>query len=139
MSGGALAAELAATTAPEPLPLKELQGVARRAASGLGDPQVKTALVVETTHRAALDVVSVGQNPKNDPAAFASPRVFVFVLRGHFKCDACSRPSNTTPVQHGSVVTLVWSTSRGTTDFGITDRLPKPLALLGDVRTIRLR
>jgi hypothetical protein len=135
--GGALAARVLTATDSQPLPLKELAAIAHQSASSLGDPGVRTAVVFETTHKAALDVVSVGENPKNDPAAFKTPRVFLIVLRGHFKCYSCRGPSGAA-LPTGTVATLVWSPTRGTTDFGLSDRLPKPLSLLGRATILRL-
>ena len=91
----------------------------------------------DTTRRAALDVVSVGENPARDPSARSSARVFLIVLRGHFTCRMCSVP----PGGHqpsGTIATVVWSSIRGTTDFSLGTRLPTSLSRLGRATTIRI-
>jgi hypothetical protein len=42
------------------------------------------------------------------------------VMHGHFKCGSCSRPSNTTPIQKGTVVVIQFDArTHRETDFGI--------------------
>src|SRR5579884_3697453 len=115
LAAGSLAATIATASSTPPLPLRALRSVALRAARSLRDPAVRTAYVVETTRRAALDVVSVGQNPAYDHGARATPRVFLIVLRGRFTCVACSVPDGAR-LPTGRVATLVWSQARGVTD-----------------------
>ncbi len=44
------------------------------------------------------------------------------VMHGRFKCAQCSRPSDTTPIQKGSVVVIQFDPrTRRMTDFGIGD------------------
>jgi hypothetical protein len=106
------------------LPVQELKAVARGTASSLGDPSLRTVLVFETTRRAALDVVSVGQNPALDPAASSSAGAFLIVLRGRFTCYPCSEPAGGR-LPRGTVATVIWSPIRGTTDFGLRDSTPR--------------
>jgi hypothetical protein len=138
LAAGSLAATVATASSTPPLPVRALRIVALQATRSLRDPAVRTAYVVETTRRAALDVVSVGENPAHDRAVRATPRVFLIVLRGRFTCVACSVPPGAR-LPTGRIATLVWSQGRGVTDSGLGDRLPEPLSLLGRGRVIALR
>ena len=66
VTAGALAAAAIPRSQPAS-PLQQLKAVARQTASSLGEPSLRTALVFETTRRAALDIVSVRENPARNP------------------------------------------------------------------------
>jgi hypothetical protein len=136
VAAGALAA-MAIPKGKPAFPLQQLKAVASRTADSLGDPSLRTALVFDTTRRAALDVVSVGEDPAHDPSANSSATVFLIVLHGRFVCPMCSVPPGGKQPS-GTIATVVWSSIRGTTDFSLSRHLPTQLSRLGRATTIRI-
>jgi hypothetical protein len=134
--GALAAAQLSATKKP-PLSTRKVKALARRTARALGDTSVRTALVLETRHRQAMDVLSRETDPRSDPRTSVTPWVFVIIIRGHFVCNQCPTPPGA-KVPRGRVAFAVWSPYWGTMDSGLGAKLPRYLARLGRPITIQL-
>jgi hypothetical protein len=130
--GVAIAAPGSSRARPK-LPVARLVKIARGTASGLGDSQVKTALVVVTTKNAAENWMEPGAIPPGP----TNPRAYVIVLKGRFVCESCSAPAGA-QLPHGHSAQIIWVPGRGVTDFGLTPHNPPGLRRLGRVVTISL-
>ena len=108
-------------------------GMARQEARRLGDPRVSEVLIARGT-RAQMDrALDFGPQPGDNPG----PIVWVYEIRGHFVCGACSRPPGAkSPRGTVAAVVLDRHTLRGT-DFSL-GRRPNDLAGLGRVWTFPL-
>lgn len=103
-------------------------GMAQREARRLGDRHVSEVLIARGT-RAQMDrALRVGSQPGDNPG----PVVWVYEIRGHFICDACSRPPGArSPRGTVAAVVLDRQTLRAT-DFSL-GRRANHLGTLGRV------
>jgi len=108
-------------------------GMAQREARQLGDRHVSEVLIARGT-RAQMDrALRVGAQPGDNPG----PVVWVYEIRGHFVCDACSRPPGArSPRGTVTAVVLDRHTLRAT-DFSL-GRRPNDLGALGRVWKFQL-
>ena len=108
-------------------------GMARQEAKELGDRNVSQVMIARGT-RAQMDrALAFGPQPGDNPG----PVVWVYEIRGHFVCAACSRPPGAkSPRGTVAAVVLDRHTLRGT-DFSLGHR-PNDLASLGHVWTFPL-
>ncbi len=115
------------------LPFAQLVTLAKSTASGLNDPRVKTALVVASTKHTAEEWLEPGSI---SPGA-ADPRAYLIVLKGRFICTRCSYLAGAKPPR-GRWAQNIWVPGQGVSDFGLTQRVPAGLDMLGRVVKINL-
>ncbi len=115
------------------IPVQTLAAIARSESAALGDPGVRTALLVATRKDAAENWMEPGAIPPGP----TNPRAYVIVLHGRFVCQACSAPAGA-QLPHGHSAQVLWVPGRGITDFGLTAQTPRGLKKLGRVMTIGL-
>lgn len=130
---GVAAASTTHSRARPKIPVHELVAIARSESDGLGDPHVRTALVVATRKDAAENWMEPGAIPPGP----TNPRAYVIVLQGRFVCEACSAPAGA-QLPSGHSAQVIWVPGKGVTDFGLTARTPRGLRKLGRVVTIGL-
>jgi len=105
----------------------ELLKIARRTAATNGERHPYDIEAVRTTHGLAERMVEEGN--ESEPPSKSAP-VYVVAIRGHFRCDLCSRPPGAR-APSGTVITLELLApvpKRGSA-FGLSSRYPNLKAL----------